>query len=191
MAARYLKDHGFEPAVFEQDDDIGGQWNVRSPHSGVWPSMVTNTSRWLTCFSDLALEPEAAIFPSNREILAYLKRYARKFDLLSRVRLGTRVELIERHPEGVGWLVRSNDTKEKSEIFPYVVVASGRFNKPVIPPLPGLDSFCGLHGLLHYPEFRTIASKPPVAAPNPLLTGLEQHRFASQLGIVLSPAKGP
>jgi dimethylaniline monooxygenase (N-oxide forming) len=37
--------------------------------------------------------------------------------------------------------VRSNDTKEKSEIFPYVVVASGRFNKPVTPPLPGLDSF--------------------------------------------------
>ena len=149
VAARYLKDHGFEPAVFEQDDDIGGQWNVRSPHSGIWPSMVTNTSRWLTCFSDFDLEPEAAIFPSNKEILAYLKRYARKFDLLSRVRLGTRVELIERHPEGVGWLVRSNETKEKSEIFPYVVVASGRFNKPVIPPLPGLDSFSGEFGVLH------------------------------------------
>src|SRR5215469_18536750 len=36
VAARYLKHHGFEPVVFEQDDDIGGQWNVRSPHSGVW-----------------------------------------------------------------------------------------------------------------------------------------------------------
>jgi dimethylaniline monooxygenase (N-oxide forming) len=69
VAARYLKDHGFEPAVFEQDDDIGGQWNVRSPHSGVWPSMVTNTSRWLTCFSDLALEPEAAIFHPTRRSL--------------------------------------------------------------------------------------------------------------------------
>src|ERR1700722_10978730 len=147
-AGRTSKEHGFEPLIFEQDDDIGGQWNVRSPHSGIWPSMVTNTSRWLTCFSDLALEPEAAIFPSNREILEYLKRYARRFDILSQVRLGTRVELIERNPQGVGWLVRSNDTKEKSEIFPYVVVASGRFNKPVIPPLPGLDSFCGQFGVL-------------------------------------------
>jgi cation diffusion facilitator CzcD-associated flavoprotein CzcO len=72
VAARYLKHHGFEPVVFEQDEDIGGQWNVRSPHSGVWPSMVTNTSRWLTCFSDLALESEAAIFPSSEEILALL-----------------------------------------------------------------------------------------------------------------------
>ena len=111
--------------------------------------MVTNTSRWLTCFSDLDLEPEAAIFPSNREILAYLKRYSRRFDILFRIRLGTRVELIERNPQGVGWLVRSSCTTEKSEIFPYVVVASGRFNKPVIPPLPGLDSFCGEFGVLH------------------------------------------
>lgn len=107
---------GSSRRYFEQYDEIGGQWNVRSPHSGVWPSMVTNTSRWLTCFSDLALEPEAAIFPSNKEILAYLKRYARRFDILSRVRFGTRVELIERNPQGVGWLVRSNDAEEKSKL---------------------------------------------------------------------------
>ena len=149
VAARYLKHHGFEPVVFEQDDEIGGQWNVRSPHSGVWRSMVTNTSRSLTCFSDLALGPEAAIFPSNKQILAYLKRYALRFDILSQVRFGTRVELIERDPQGVGWLVRSNGAEEKSEIFPYVVVASGRFNKPLIPALPGLDSFGGQCGVLH------------------------------------------
>src|SRR5260221_9578278 len=92
VAARYLKHHGFEPVVFEQDDEIGGQWNVRFPHSGVWPSMVTNTSRSLTCFSDLALEPKISIFPSNKAILAYLERYARKFDILSHVRFNTRVE---------------------------------------------------------------------------------------------------
>jgi len=149
VAARYLKHHGFEPVVFEQDDDIGGQWNSRSPHSGIWPSMVTNTSRWLTCFSDLALEPKAAIFPSNTEILAYLKRYAERFDILPQVCLGTRVELIERNPQGAGWLVRSNGAQEKREVFPYVVVASGRFNKPLVPPLPGLDSFCGQCGVLH------------------------------------------
>jgi dimethylaniline monooxygenase (N-oxide forming) len=84
VAARYLKQHGFEPVVFEQDDEIGGQWNFRSPHSGIWPSMVTNTSRLLTCFSDLAPEPRTSIFPPNKEILAYLKRYAQRF--LSQVR---------------------------------------------------------------------------------------------------------
>src|SRR4029077_2557541 len=124
VAARYLKQHGFEPVVFEQDHEIGGEWNVRSPHSGIWPSMVTNTSRFLTCFSDLPPEPGTPIFPSNVEIFAYLKRYARTFNILSQVRFGTRVELIERNPQGIGWLVRSNGAEEKSEIFPYVVVAS-------------------------------------------------------------------
>jgi integrase/recombinase XerD len=42
----------------------------------------------------------------------------------------------------------------------------------------------GIHLLRHYPGFRTIASKPPVAAPNPLLTGVEQHWYAGLLGIV-------
>src|SRR5246127_3404684 len=154
VAARYLKHHGFEPVIFEQGDQIGGQWNVRSPHSGVWPSMVTNTSRFLTCFSDLAPEPGGPIFPSNQEILAYLKRYAQCFDIDSHIRYGTRVQLIERNADGEGWVIRSNAAQTRSEVFQYVVVASGRFNKPVIPALPGLDSFCGQGGVLHSFQYK-------------------------------------
>ena len=154
VAARYLKHHGFEPVIFEQSDQVGGQWNVRSPHSGVWPSMVTNTSRLLTCFSDLAPEPGGPIFPSNYEILAYLRRYAQRFDINSHIRYGTRVELLERNPNGDGWVVWFNAPQARSEIFQYVVVASGRFNKPLIPSLPGLDSFCGQGGVLHSFQYK-------------------------------------
>src|SRR6202011_1578224 len=86
VAAKYLRDHGFEPIIFEQADDIGGQWNVRSPASGVWPSMVTNTSRLLTCFSDLSHRPTTPLFLSNEEILSYLHRYIERFGLFSRLR---------------------------------------------------------------------------------------------------------
>jgi dimethylaniline monooxygenase (N-oxide forming) len=154
VAARYLKHHGFDPVIFEQGDQIGGQWNVRSPHSGVWPSMVTNTSRFLTCFSDLAPEPGGPIFPSNHEILAYLKRFAQRFDIDDCIRYRTRVELVERNPNGEGWVVRSNAAQARSELFQYVVVASGRFNKPVIPSLPGLDSFCGQGGVFHSFQYK-------------------------------------
>ncbi|MBV9999714.1 MAG: NAD(P)-binding domain-containing protein [Verrucomicrobia bacterium] len=150
VVAKFLKQHGWEPVLFEQNDALGGQWNARSPHSGVWPSMVTNTSRWLTCFSDLAPEPKGAIFPSNGEILSYLGRYAQTFDLLRHIRYATRVETIERDPRGGGWVIGSNSGAEaRSETFPYVVVASGRFTTPLIPPLPGLESFCGRGGALH------------------------------------------
>lgn len=154
VAAKYLKQHRFEPVVFEQDDAIGGQWNTRSRSSGVWPSMVTNTSRSLTCFSDLAPEPGTPIFPSNREILSYLRRYAEKFDILRHIRLGTRVELIQREQGDGGWEIRSNSSVEARETFPYVIVASGRFNKPAIPPLPGLESFCGSVGILHSFQYK-------------------------------------
>src|SRR5260221_10455546 len=76
VAARYLKHHGFEPVVFEQDDEIGGHWNASSPPTGVLPSMVTNTRRSLTSFSDLAFEPKIPLFPSTKEIPSYLKTYS-------------------------------------------------------------------------------------------------------------------
>jgi dimethylaniline monooxygenase (N-oxide forming) len=116
--------------------------------------MVTNTSRLLTCFSDLAPDPKTAMFPSNREILAYLGRYAARFDILSHIRYRTRVELIERDPGGCGWVIRSNGTEKRVETFPYVVVGSGRFTKPMIPPLPGLESFCGPSRVLHSFQYK-------------------------------------
>src|SRR5690242_21863889 len=52
-AARYLLAHGFEPVLFEQSDDIGGQWNAKGAHSGVWPNMRANSTRVMTYLSDL------------------------------------------------------------------------------------------------------------------------------------------
>jgi dimethylaniline monooxygenase (N-oxide forming) len=151
VAAKYLKQHGLEPVVFEQNDDIGGQWNARSPASGIWPGMVTNTSRLLTCFSDLVHEPYIPIFPDNQQILTYLHRYAQTFDLFHHIRFGTRVELIQRAPNG-GWEIQSKGKEEQGETFSHVIVATGRFNRPAIPPLPG--KFCGPGGVLHSFQYK-------------------------------------
>ena len=80
VAARWLISQGFEPTLFEQQSTLGGQWTGEPGHSGVWPGMYTNTSRILTAFSDLE-HRSAAVFPSNREILDYLHRYAALYDL--------------------------------------------------------------------------------------------------------------
>ena len=137
VAAKYLKEHGFEPIIFEQADDIGGQWNVRSPGSGIWPTMVTNTSRLLTCFSDLRHRPKTPLFLSNEEILSYLHRYADRYGLYSHLRLSTRVELIERSTREATLKIRfrSNGSQSKTETFPYVFEASGRFTNH--PPSAG------------------------------------------------------
>jgi dimethylaniline monooxygenase (N-oxide forming) len=148
VAARWLLSQGFEPTIFEQGPTLGGQWAGLDGRSGVWPGMHTNTSRVLTAFSDLELASDL-VFPSNRETLAYLHRYAEAFDLTSRTRFGTQVELVSR--DGAGWLVRHAGT---DQTFERVIVASGRFHAPSMPAVPGLDTFTGAAGAISTYHYR-------------------------------------
>jgi cation diffusion facilitator CzcD-associated flavoprotein CzcO len=91
-AARWLLSEGFEPTIFEQAPTVGGQWAGLTGLSGVWPTMHTNTSRILTAFSDLEHETDL-VYPSGRDILDYLRRYAEAFGLMSRIRFGARGSL--------------------------------------------------------------------------------------------------
>lgn len=147
--ARWLKREGFAPVLFEQSARIGGQWSGDPMCSGVWPSLCTNTGRFMTEFSDLAHTSDAPLYPDNRVMCEYLLRYADKFDLVERVRLRTRVERIEAAPDGA-WAVRAIcDGETREEHFERVVVASGRFNRPVAPEIPGLSTFSGRGGIIH------------------------------------------
>jgi hypothetical protein len=148
VAARWLLSQGFEPTIFEQAPTLGGQWTGLPDRSGVWPTMHTNTSRVLTAFGDLEHETDHA-YPSGRDILNYLHRYAEAFGLISRIRFGTRVELLSQN--GDGWIVGHSDTIER---FEKVVVASGRFQSPAIPAVSGLDTFAGSAGVISTYQYR-------------------------------------
>jgi cation diffusion facilitator CzcD-associated flavoprotein CzcO len=148
VAARWLLSQGFEPTIFEQSQTLGGQWTGRDGISGIWPTMHTNTSRILTSFSDLEHDNDLT-FPSNRDILAYLHRYAETFGITTRIRFGTRVDLLSRGDGG--WLVEHSGT---TELFERVVVASGRFQTPCIPMVLGLESFDGSAGSMSTFEYR-------------------------------------
>ncbi len=149
VAARWLLSQGFEPTIFEAARALGGQWTGLPGHSGVWPTMHTNTSRVLTAFSDLEHDTEC-VYPSGRDILAYLHRYAEMFGLTSRIRLGARVDLLSRGDDG--WLVQQSDATER---FDRVVVASGRFQSPAVPTVSGLDTFTGSAGVISTSQYRT------------------------------------
>ena len=156
LAAKHAVEAGFGVTVFEASDGLGGQWHTTAAHSGVWPGMRTNTSRVMTRFSDMDYPPGTAVYPSDGEVLAYLKRYCERFEIAGHVRLGTRVERIGRGPDGVGWEVRSVDQfgRPASELFPLVIVASGRFTRPRVPHVPGLESFSGRGGAAHSFQYK-------------------------------------
>jgi len=145
-AARYLRSEGFEPVVFEQGSSVGGQWSGDRAHSGVWPSMRTNTSRILTAFSDLPHANGSQVYPSNQAIRDYLHAYAEQFSLTSRVRFRTPVVGLERRAGSTPWLVR---TASGEQAFAHVVVATGAFQRWTLPDVPGLASFSGDGGVAH------------------------------------------
>ncbi len=157
-AARWLKQHGHSVTIFESHDAIGGQWNNANPNSGIWRDMRTNTSRAVTCFSDLAFPEGTPVFPHNRQVLAYLAAYAGQFRLLDHVRCSTRVVEVERAAEGFAVTVSNPGAGTETRVFDKVVVASGRFNKPVIPDLPGADRFTGALGVRHTFDYQDPAA---------------------------------
>lgn len=137
VTARWLTAQGFAPTLFEQGSTLGGQWTGQPGRSGVWPGMHTNTSRVLTAFSDV--EPMVdTVFPANQDVLRYLHRYADTFGLTAHIRFDTPVQELSR--AGDGWLI---STPRDTEIFDRVVVATGRFQAPVIPAIDGLGTFTG------------------------------------------------
>ncbi|MGC3981066.1 MAG: NAD(P)-binding domain-containing protein [Steroidobacteraceae bacterium] len=156
-AAKYLKQHGFEPVIFEQGGSVGGQWSGDAAYSGVWPAMHTNTSRVMTAFSDLPHAPDAPMHPSNRQMHAYLQNYAREFGLNSHVYLNTRV--IELSQQADGWRVGylDADGAVQSMHFDRAIVASGRYNKPRMPAVEGMASFTGKGGMLHTFNYKQAA----------------------------------
>jgi cation diffusion facilitator CzcD-associated flavoprotein CzcO len=96
------------------------------------------------CFSDFPFEEELPMFLTTQQAHAYLLKYAKRFALNKCVRLNSKVEMVSRTNDG-GWLVESTTRGElrKVEAFSHVIVASGRFNKPRIPGVKGLERFRG------------------------------------------------
>jgi dimethylaniline monooxygenase (N-oxide forming) len=152
VAARWLIAEGFEPVIFEAADRLGGQWNAANPVSATWPGMRTNTSRVMTAFSDLDHLEGTPVYPTRERMQDYLERYADAFGLTTRLRLGVRVERVER--DGEGWRVISvSDGARRTEAFASVVAAPGRHSVPQRPDIPGLNGFSGALGAIHAAQY--------------------------------------
>jgi cation diffusion facilitator CzcD-associated flavoprotein CzcO len=158
-AAKHALEAGFDVTVFEASDDLGGQWNTTAAHSGIWPGMHTNTSRPMTAFSDFDHVEGLPLHPAAEQIHAYLRAYADHFGLTEHIRLESPVRHV------------SEDHVVDGERFDAVVVASGRFRTPYVPPL--VDVFDGdvIHAF-DYPGAQPYRSRRPLVYGNGV-SGLE------------------
>jgi len=148
-AAGALARRGIESLVLEQDTEIGGTWARR------YDRLHLHTMRE---FSGLAHYPIPNRFPrylSRAQFAEYLNAYARHFQL--KVVTGTAVQRITRDDHA--WRVDERRAR-------VVVVATGQYGEPVIPPWPGRDLYAGR--VLHSVEYRNAA---PFAGQRVLVVG--------------------
>ncbi|XP_006872704.1 PREDICTED: dimethylaniline monooxygenase [N-oxide-forming] 2 [Chrysochloris asiatica] len=146
-------DEGLEPTCFERTEDIGGLWrfkeNVEEGRASIYQSVITNTSKEMSCFSDFPMPENFPNFLHNSKLLEYFRIVAKKFDLLKYIRFQTTVLSVKKRPDfsasGQWEIVTMSNGKEQSETFDAVMVCSGHHILPHIPlqSFPGIDRFKG------------------------------------------------
>jgi putative flavoprotein involved in K+ transport len=142
-SAAELQRAGATAVVLERADAIGASWRGR------YDRLRLNSSRPFSKLPRSRYARGTPMFPSRDEVVSYLEAYAKRHEL--DVRLGTRVERIDRN--GDGWIVRTSTGDVPAS---RVVVASGYAHTPYVPAWPGRDRYRGR--LLHSGEYRNSES---------------------------------
>jgi cyclohexanone monooxygenase len=135
-----LRELGLSVKVLEAGTDVGGTW-----YWNRYPGARTDTESWayIVNFSE-ELNAEwdwSERFPTQPEVLRYLRHVADRFDMRRDIQFNTRVNSAIYDGGADRWSV----TTERGEVFrcTYLISASGLLSVGQEPPFPGLDSFQG------------------------------------------------
>jgi putative flavoprotein involved in K+ transport len=139
-AAGALKQRGHAPVVLEQDERIGGRW------AGRYERLHLHTVRRFSGLPHRGMPKDYPRYVHKDLFASYLQDYAQELGL--DVRLGTRVRSIR--AGGDGWYVGTDASEWRARV---VIVATGTYNRRVLPSWPGMDSFSGR--IVHSDEYRS------------------------------------
>lgn len=138
--SRELSVRGVNHLVLERGDSIGHVW------ANLYDGLVLHTGKHLSALPGMAFPASVPLFPTRRDFLDYLRRYADSFQ--APVRTDTDVGSVERTSEG--WAVRTTQgVVLRSRI---VIMATGIVSNPQVPAIPAHDRFRGQ--ILHSVAYR-------------------------------------
>ncbi len=146
-AVRALKAAGIPCDCLEREDEVGGNWYYGRPHSSVYASTHTISSKRLTEYVDFPMPKEYPAYPHHRQVWEYLKSYARHFGLYEQIELNCPIAKITH--DGAGWIVRLADGAERR--YRGLIIANGHNWDPRLPEYPG--KFDGQ--VLHSSQYKT------------------------------------
>lgn len=132
-SAKNLKAFGIPFDVLEREDEVGGNWYFGHPNSSVYASTHLLSSKPLTAFTDFPMPEDYPDFPHHHQVLAYLRAYARHFNLYEHIQFHTSVERLEKSADGWDVRLSSGETRR----YRGVIIANGHHWDPNFPDFPG------------------------------------------------------
>ncbi|MFV0384746.1 flavin-containing monooxygenase [Paracoccus sp. (in: a-proteobacteria)] len=132
-----LKETGQDDfVILERADDIGGVWRDND-----YPGAACDIPAVLYSYSYEADHPWSCDYPPQAEILDYIRQVVTRRGVIGKIHLNTEVAEAKWDETRAIWRVwtRGGQLWEARAL----VAAVGIFNHPVIPRIPGRDSFAG------------------------------------------------
>lgn len=115
--------------------------------SPVYDSLETNIPHTLMNFSDQPFPTGTSLFPGHMVVKRYLDTYAEELQHL--IKFSSQIlSAVNSSGQNGGWELEVLDLKTKEVTrthFDAIVVASGHYNDPFIPDIPGLKQFNEAH----------------------------------------------
>ena len=137
-AAVHLQQAGIPFSVVEKHDRVGGVW-----YENNYPGAGVDTPNHLYSFSFVSYD-WPMYFALRDDLQTYMEHVAKEFDLLEHIRLRTEVVKADWNDAEKHWNVTLEhggvQTTEKANV---VLSATGIFNPPVWPNIPGVGDFKG------------------------------------------------
>ncbi|AUX26456.1 hypothetical protein SOCEGT47_070250 [Sorangium cellulosum] len=138
-----LREQGIPFLLLEQSDAVGAAWRRH------YDRLHLHTVKRLSALPGQPWPKYAPPYPSRRQMIEYLQRYAERFRL--EPRFGA--EVVRAHREGSRWVTRTRAGEFKGHAL---VVATGYNRVPNVPAWPGQERFGG--PVLHSSAYRSGAA---------------------------------
>ena len=138
-AARNLQRAGIAWVGYELAAGVGGLWDIDGPRSTVYESAHLISSKRTTEFAEHPMADEVADYPSHRELLAYFRDFADRFDLTAGFTFGAEVVAAAPRPGGGGgWTVTVEvDGVRTEHQHAGVLLCNGTLSEPSVPTFAG------------------------------------------------------
>ena len=134
----HLKKANIPFVMFEKSLDIGGTW-----WDNKYPGCACDVWTPIYQFSFCRNPNWSQFVAPAKEIQLYLKKVVLEFGLEKHIKLNTKILRAEWQEPSKSWCIETEDVDKTKLNFTHIVSGCGALRSPILPNIPGVDSFQG------------------------------------------------